>query len=88
MTDWKKFGEEVAKKREAGWWSCRDCGTWYPSHITDPCAECKFADCVTCGERFLADGWRKRCTDCVGARSDTRAPFPGHRLGGLSDGRP
>ncbi len=88
MTDWKKFGEEVAKKRQAGWRSCRNCGAWHPPNAAGGCAECKYANCVTCGERFLAEGTKKRCVDCVGERGETGCQLPGTRLGGLSDGRP
>lgn len=87
---WKKYGEELAAKKEAAKYQgksyCTECGVLKRS--ADPCPDCTKVKCVTCGHEFLNTGGRKRCSDCVGERSDTRTPLPGTRLSGLEDGRP
>jgi Zn finger protein HypA/HybF involved in hydrogenase expression len=94
---WEKVGRELRDKPKTCF--CYRCGQAVESVHNDSsrgiCPAClkkepraEKAPCVTCGEIFLTNGYRKRCPDCVGEKPEQRDPNPGTRLGGLGDGRP
>jgi len=91
---WIKIGENLKKEQEKGARVCRRCGkTYYVENkggkVFSPlneCPECRQTveqrACSQCGSLFPFDPEipRKRCSDCVGNRSEESPRTEGQRI--------